>query len=470
MKTNNLSVLCLLAIFCCLPGTGVLAGVEGRNLANPAPPIIRSPDFEGTYYVGQSQNFQLILQNPTNGARYNLINASLRIANAERSDINKLEIENIMIPGLWHELDLVRDGQGGLVFRLPRPMLRKFFPPDGVDYVLNFRINFAEEGNYQALTTLYDAGINPPVVLCSLQSQLETKALPEIKFVDAEGPYVPNEGRSFGLKIINPDDGRLVERPYLRLTFSHNSGEAIPKEEIRSMLVQDPFQKDVWHNLDFLPSLEGLTAIVGPFNGLDLPVAENILLTFKLTFAVPKKYTLQASLLDENGVAGQVLAQSAIEMDVVVAPTLMSDNLVGPYQTRQLRVVNINVENPLDGGSFSALQTELVFEHMTLLDIESVEARLDDSSAWKLLPVNRNGQFVVAQFVPDVPLVLSPGTKKEIRYRFSFRKSGEFPVQIYLKELNSRDCAVVASLADSIHIEGQSSYDIFVPFYCCQNK
>ncbi|MDD4042799.1 MAG: ExeM/NucH family extracellular endonuclease [Anaerolineaceae bacterium] len=133
------------------------------------PPTISSDDIEGPYYVGYLREFNVTLDNPTNGDPFTALRASVFVDNITLADFSVMEVKH-PLTGIWVPLVPVVEGTG-LKLDLGPTVTYPIAP--GQSMTLTFRVNFNTTGNYPATGTLFNAAVTPEVALDTFNATLQ---------------------------------------------------------------------------------------------------------------------------------------------------------------------------------------------------------------------------------------------------------------------------------------------------------
>lgn len=308
-------------------------------------PIISSADMAGPYLVTREQIFSVKLENPENGATYQQISADVKMAGATLATIEKIEVENPLDPGDWVVIQPVLDGSDGIKAAVGPYPADVYFKP-GEAPVLNFRITFAEVGDFETTGSLYDAsGTGDPVLLADYTDTMVVKAKPTLSEEGLAGPYKVGEAKTFVITMNNPTNGMAFAKPKGVVELSRADGEAIVEADVISVEVEFPFDSGNWLDLkDNTTIVDGKAVMdVGPISGLEIVVPQEMSLRYRINFAKAGVYNVTGTLYDSDWEPDFALASLTGVMNVYHGPVAVDD----AYTTNEDVVLNVEAPGVL---------------------------------------------------------------------------------------------------------------------------
>lgn len=380
-------------------------GIDDGKITVIDLPTIDSTNIQGYYLSGEERQFSVVLTNPPTGGDFAHVYVDFRIANANTSQIEKIEysvddgehwVALGVGPGTRYEndgTDIV--GHFGKIAGGGFPLA-----PDTTPTTL-FRVTFAQREqdgtdyptSYSITMSLKDADTaDPDTELAAFTKTAYVYDKPTLSSTDIQGYYLSGEQREFSVVLTNPSTGGNFAHVYINYMIANAD-----MDEIQS--IEYSVDHTNWVALGVGPGTsygeDGSGNIVGYFgqiSGGGFPMAPNSSQTtwFRVTFKTreqgttdyPTSYAISMQLMDADFTPNdRKLTDFSATAHVYDKPSLTSTDIVGPYIAGVAKDFHVTVNNPATGGNFgNSIYYVFTIADAELEDIASLSCEITPGS------------------------------------------------------------------------------------------
>ena len=345
------------------PSTNVYASslIDGSIRIFSNMPAISSTDIQGYYFVDEERQFNVTLDNPSDGGIFNQVKFHFRFE-ANEGDITSLKYD--AGGGNFVELPFTCSSASGYCEGDFGPTTG--FPISAPYHVTTaFKVTFHTAKDYPINISLYALDSLPPNLTLAIYNNtaIVYAAKPTISSPDIQGYYLSGEQRQFSVVLTNPTGGGNFAHVYVDFQIFNAKTDQIQSIEYSVDNGASWVGLGVGPGTSYGDSDNG-SDIVGYFGkitggGFPLNGGSELTTLFRVNFKTreqeaidyPTSYAVSMRLMDAD--TSRLLSDYTATANVYDKPSISSTDIIGAYLAGIAQDFHVKVVNPATGGNFS---------------------------------------------------------------------------------------------------------------------
>jgi len=311
----------------------------------------------------------------------------------------------------------------------------------------SYQLAFTPSQNMAGLTISVDGQIfighnkyfgyaNPPTVSGWKTSSAKSStavvvtAPPNLSSTDLGGPYITGIERTFQIVVHNAaaPAGTNYSNLHMKYSIGNDTTNVPSITSFQYSVNGDPFQP-----VGMTSGANGISGEIGPDGGFALAAGATVTFQVKLVFGNHQNCLFPFSLsLEESGQTAPVASLTSFAAVNPAGAELASSGIQADYMAGIQQEFHVIAVNPNNGEDYSAL-IRLSYTVAAAGDISKLEYYTPASDTWTTItPTQPNATTLTYTYAPAGGFSFNHGTSLTVKFRITFARPGDYPVQAVL--------------------------------------